>query len=87
MVREGETGITARFEYRCDFRFDSSLYQKPGENEQGKEYWVQYFTTGFIYLFYFNENTIFLKILYLYNLYTQCWARTHDPEIKSCMLH
>lgn len=28
-----------------------------------------------------------LKILFLSNLYTKHWARTHVPEIKSHMLH
>ena len=29
----------------------------------------------------------FLKILFLSNLYPQCGARTHNPEIKSHELH
>ena len=32
-----------------------------------------------------TRKKIFLKILFLNNLYTQCGAQTHNPEIKSHM--
>ena len=33
------------------------------------------------------ERAFFKKILFLSNLYTQCGAQTHNPKIKSRMLH
>ena len=42
---------------------------------------------AFYVYFYVFLSFYFLKILFLSNFYTQCGAQTHNPEVKSPMLH
>lgn len=37
-------------------------------------------------LLFYIFKTFFLSCIYLSNFYTPCGARTHVPEIKSCVL-